>query len=278
MTKQRGGARTAKHWRSLLLAPVLLAVVAPALQAQDWAARFPPHPDCRLRLPDQAERRARGASQAAAVVIRPVVFGTNDPVRPAAVAISLRGAPDPPPPPANWTADTTSAFVFEHLASGTYVVSVRALGYARRIDTITVPAGGLEVRVPLATFSDGYRNRFNCRPRGFRRTGQRACVTEGEEAAVQLDEARSLARADERRRFRLPVGDSTDVRIVSDEGLCDLAARLYGDSSDPPRRVILIRMGELYLVYDPFEPLEAGEWSLRKIFDARWQLVVALTW
>ena len=51
----------------------------------------------------------------------------------------------------------------------------------------------------------------NCRPRGFRRSGESACVTEGEEAEGELDYARTFAKPERRRALKLPAIDSSRI-------------------------------------------------------------------
>lgn len=257
-------------WCALLVAPL-----GPTAGAQEWAARFPPHQDCQLRLQIQADPQSHGYAGPATLLLHPVSFGTSEPLRGAAIGLSQLGKPNPTLP--RWPSDTATVFVFDSLAPGPHVLIVRAVGYYGRTDTLVVTAGTVAVlRVPVPLFHDGYRNRFNCRPRGFRRPGERACVIEGDDVEAQLIHARSLARPDQRILFGLPAGDSTDVALVGDELQCERAGRTYAEGDDPPRRVILIRIGQLYLVYDPFEPLEAGEWNITKIFDRDWRLLVAL--
>ena len=58
--------------------------------------------------------------------------------------------------------------------------------------------------------------------------------------------------------------------------MCEEAARVYGQPDDPPRRMIVVALDELYLVYDPFEPVSAGEWSIHSIYDRSWRHIVSL--
>jgi hypothetical protein len=101
-------------------------------------------------------------------------------------------------------------------------------------------------------------------------------VTSGEEADEVLAYARGLSRPEERATFKLPPIDSTMILLVGDEMVCERAGRLYGRAGDPPRRVVVVRMDTLFLVYDPFEPLWAGEWNIYTIFGAAWNRLVDL--
>jgi len=108
----------------------------------------------------------------------------------------------------------------------------------------------------------------NCQPHKFRRDGESACVTEPSVTAEVLDRARSMApivhREGEAPSAEPPV-------LIRDERLCDRAGRAYGGRGSPPRRVAAFRVGELFLVYDPYEPVPAGEWNAWGVFDRRWR-------
>jgi hypothetical protein len=240
---------------------------------QEWAARFPRGPDCDLK-------RIRGPGPASGVtgtlIMRPVRFGTDTSIDYARVVLNPVEEPEPPirPPGPDERAPVR---VFDGLAPGRYRLMVLALGYARRTDTVTVDAGAIDtLRLPMLEWNEGFRNRHNCRPRGFRRSGEPACVTDDSTTAHEIEYARYLAAPGQRDTFNLPAGDSLRVELIRDEKTCARAARLYGREDDPPRRVIVIRMDNIYLVYDPFEPLDAGEWNVYKIFDRRWRELILL--
>ena len=40
--------------------------------------------------------------------------------------------------------------------------------------------------------------------------------------------------------------------------------------------MIVVRLDRLYLAYDPFEPLAAGEWNVHCIYDRSWRPVVCM--
>lgn len=67
------------------------------------------------------------------------------------------------------------------------------------------------------------------------------------------------------------------VTLVRNEAVCGRVGRAYGGAGSPPRRVLVVRLGRAgYMVYDPYEPLDAGEWDVTTIFDRRWRVVVSL--
>jgi hypothetical protein len=166
--------------------------------------------------------------------------------------------------------------VFSELPEGRYSLVVRGM-YGGRTDTIDVrPWQADTILAPLEGFYEGYRNVHNCRPRGFRRAGESACAVEGFPARGELDYARDLARPERGSGLRLPPMDTARISLVHDEGTCERAGRAYGESGDPPRRVVVIQMDSLYLVYDPFEPLTCGEWEVHRIFDRSWRVVASL--
>ncbi len=43
-----------------------------------------------------------------------------------------------------------------------------------------------------------------------------------------------------------------------------------------PRRVIVIALGNGYLVYDPFEPIAAGEWNLIVIYNKKFKALLRI--
>ena len=101
-------------------------------------------------------------------------------------------------------------------------------------------------------------------------------MSQGEEAEIALLFARELARPEELDAFDLPPVDSTDVALVHAEAICRRAGELYGEPVDPPRRVVVVRMGRLYLVHDPFEPVRAGEFEIHVVFDDQWNRLVGI--
>jgi len=260
--------------RNLLLPIILLVASGVDSQAagQEWAARFPRHPECDTK---RSHVRNQALGPTGTLIVHPVVFGTDTAIEYAIVNLLPGTEPEPlaaTPRPV----DLSPFRVFSGVAPGTYRVMAFAIGYAKRSDTLTIQAGFVDtLRLPMPLIDDAVRNRHNCDPRGFRRAGEPVCITDST-ADWQMGHARSLATPSERALFKLPPGDSTKVELVRDEKICARAAELYGEKGDPPRRVIVFRMDNVYLVYDPFEPVEAGEWDIHIIFDLRWRVVARL--
>lgn len=60
--------------------------------------------------------------------------------------------------------------------------------------------------------------------------------------------------------------------LVTEQAVCRRAAAAYGAPKSFPRKVIALRLGVAgYLVYDPFEPISAGEYSYSTFFDRQWR-------
>ena len=245
-------------------------------EAQAWAARFPPDPDCKLSIRHGALGKPPDDHAPASLVVHPVEFGTDQPIGYIEARLSRLGGPDSAALSRVRATDTATSLVFDSVAPGRYALMLRKLGYARRIDSLDLEAGANDT-VRAAIQRSGDRINHNCRPRGFRHVGESACVTTGEEADLQLDYARRLADPEGLRRLNLPPVDTSRIVLVRDERVCETASHHYGQPDDPPRRVIVIRMDQLYLVYDPFEPVVAGEWNINEIYDRSWRLLVALT-
>jgi hypothetical protein len=206
-----------------------------------------------------------------------VAFGTDSGLAHILIGLSPVAQPNPASTGPAWNRDTARVRRFDNVAEGRYTIVARALGYSGRIDTIQVDAGReYTIRLPLATHHDGFRNVHNCQPRGFRRAGESACLTTGDEAARVLEYGRHMSRPAQTDTFDLPRVDTTRVDLVTDEETCEKAGRLYGAADDPPRRVVVVRMDALFMVYDPFEPVPAGEWDIYTIFDAAWKPLVHL--
>jgi hypothetical protein len=163
------------------------------------------------------------------------------------------------------------------LRPGSYVLTARAVGYEWRSDTVVVRASASDtVAVALEEYTDALRNRHNCRPHGFRHAGERACVTDRITTVLVFDRARDMASPRFRYGIGLPEGDSSDVRIVDDERICERAARLYGRDSDPPRRVAVADAVSFYIVYDAAEPLVFGELNQWLVIDRRFRVLARL--
>jgi hypothetical protein len=162
-------------------------------------------------------------------------------------------------------------------SAGSYVLTARAVGYEWRSDTVVVRASASDtVAVALEEYTDALRNRHNCRPHGFRHAGERACVTDRITTELVLDRARDMASPRFRYGIGLPEGDSSDVRIVDDERICERAARLYGRDSDPPRRVAVADAVSFYIVYDAAEPLVFGELNQWLVIDKKFRVLARM--
>jgi hypothetical protein len=261
----------------LVLAVGLTTSLNRAAPAQDWTARFPPAPECTPQL-----RRSTAVDSTLLIVRRarlivvPRVLGEPGNISYVQAALTPVNQPIGRMP---WTASPDSApvRVVEADATGPHVLYLIGIGYGRFVDTVDLRTGYSDTLVVwLRHFSDDYRNTYNCRPRGFREAGESACVSDTTETALVLQMALRYAEPEAQRTFRLPAFDSSQVALVQRERTCVLAAKLYGKPDDPPRRVVVVRMGRLYLVYDPYEPLFAGEWDIYRLFDRRWRPVFDL--
>jgi hypothetical protein len=255
-----------------MLAGGLLVSLRELARAQDWADRFPPAPECQPRrgLSQVAEPELRSAGKARLIVMLQVL-GEAD--RAPLVQADLVPVRRPLPSIRAITPENTARVrLLETDTAGPHVLSLRGVGYGRFIDTLDVRVGYTDtILVWLQNSNDNSRNTYNCRPRRFRRAGESACVSDSVETAFMLQWAKRYAEPESQKTFRLPAFDSSQVTLVHDEKTCLRAGTLYGDPDDPPRRVIVVRMGSLYLVYDPYEPLPAGEWNIYRLFDRRWR-------
>ena len=259
-----------------------LTACAPGGLAPDaltsWQPRYVPAERCRPEVALDGAPAAAIAGDAGRIVVRLGAFGTSalpaqrwislTPIAPldtlAQPVVRLEGSNEPAP------------FVAS-LAAGRYTLASRAVGYETRTDTIDIRIGATDtITVTLEEHADALRNRHNCRPRGFRRAGERACVTDQITTVLVLDRARDIASPRFRFGIGLPPGDSSDVRVVADEGICERAGRLYGVGADPPRRVVVVEAGNMYVVYDPAEPVGFGELNQWLILDKRWRVLARM--
>jgi hypothetical protein len=262
---------------SVWLAILILSAPVSA-PAQDWAERFPPAPECqpRLRLSKIADSALQSAGRGRVVVL-PHVMGDTGRVQYAKAELTPAAKPVPSGSWSIETEDSAQVRVLESDTIGRHLLSLRGIGYGRFLDTVDVRAGHADtLDVWLRRAHDEYRNTFNCRPRGFRRTGESACVVDSVEVEPVLARAKTFAGAGSLKAFGIQPFDSSRVELVRNEKTCTLAGKLYGDAADPPRRVVVVRMGPLYMVYDPYEPVAAGEWDIWRIFDRRWRPVFDL--
>jgi hypothetical protein len=244
----------------------------------DWESRYVPAAQCRSSVRLGAVRNGV-ADQAGTLVVRLTGFGSPalvdhsqlvvDPLAPLDTfvqpVVRLEDATDPPAPYA------------ATLRSGRYLLDARAFGYEGRTDTVAVRAAAIDtVTIALEEYDDALHNRHNCRPRGFRHSGERACITDQITTVVVLDRARDMATPRFRFGIGLPAGDSTDVRIVDDERVCERAARVYGLDTGPPRRVVVVDAIGFLVVYDPAEPVTLGEYNQWLLIDRRFRVLARL--
>jgi hypothetical protein len=255
----------------MLACGLLVSLLEPA-PAQDWADRFPPAPECdpQLRLSTVLDSALQIVGRARLIVV-PRVLGTPDNVSHVQAALVPVSRPLDKIPRAG-TLDTSPVRVVESDTTGPHVLYLSGIGYGRFVDTVNPRPGYSDtIVVWLRHFDDEYRNTYNCRPRGFRRAGESACVTDSVETEAVLGRAREFASTGSLKSLGISPFDSSRVRLIRLEKTCLRAARLYGKPNDPPRRVVVVRMGLHYLVYDPYEPLPAGEWNIWRLFDRRWR-------
>ena len=206
-------------------------------------------------------------------------FGTSAPAPRGWIELSPLAPLDTLAQPMVRLEDTTerpAPFVVS-LVPGRYALGSHAVGYEGRTDTVSVRAGATDtVTIALEEYVDALRNRYNCRPRGFRRVGEPACVTDQITTVLVLDRARDITTPRFRFGIGLPPGDSTQVQMVEDERICERAARVYGLGTGPPRRVAVVDAGNLFIVYDPGEPVGLGELNQWLILDKRWRVLARM--
>lgn len=229
----------------------------------------------RLRVACFGYRRApaRPRRRRAPLVVRLSLLGSAKPMPPAVVVMltPLGAQPSLPRPPS--AADTGAIRSFAAMTPGQYVLFARGLGFSVRTDTVTVRAGTTDtVHAALTDVFADYRNTHNCRPHRFRRRGESACVTDSAHVESALRHARSIM-SPARGQWSRPGGAAAPLAVVSDERVCERAGRAYGGRGSPPRRVVVVVVGDQFIVSDPYEPLPAGEWDLWILFDRRWRVV-----
>jgi hypothetical protein len=241
----------------------------------NWESRFVPAVGCRVRV--SAGPPDLDSAGTSTLVVRVAAFDSTQPTGGAQVTLWPLGVRPTPNGPAA-SPDTRSVRIFRGLRPGRYVLVTRRFGYYGRTDTVTArPAGTDTLGVSLEAFDDGYRNVHNCRPHRFRHAGESACVTDSAVISAAVERAREYASAEARRGFHLPTGDTPPVpMLVRDERLCERAGRAYGGRDSPPRRVVVVAIGDRFLVYDPYEPIAAGEFNVRMLFDRRWRPLISI--
>lgn len=240
-----------------------------------WESRFVAAAACRVRV--SAGPSALDSAGTGTLVVRVAAFDSTQFAGGAQVTLWPLGVRPTPRGPAA-SPDTSAVRMFTGLRPGRYLLVSRRIGYYARTDTVTArPAATDTLGVSLEEFNDGYRNVHNCRPHRFRRAGELACVTDSVVTSAAIERAREYGSARGRRGLHLPAGDTLIAPIlVRDERVCERAGRAYGGRDSPPRRVVVVAIGDLFFVYDPFEPIAAGEWNVTMLFDRRWRPLIGI--
>jgi len=264
-----------------------LAVGAPALLAcarggvtrealTSWESRYVAAPQCRPARSLGAVRPGDDAMREATLVVRLATFPPAAPVAQGSLALVPLDSGAVAAPRIEPAGDRPLTFVVA-LPPGRYSLASRGFGFAARTDTVVARPGATDtVTITLEEYGDDLRNRHNCRPRGFRRLGERACVTDQITAVLVLDRARDMASPGFRFGLGFPRGDSSDVRIVDDERICERAALLYGLGPGPPRRVVVADAVNFYVVYDPAEPVALGDLNQWLVVDRRFRVLARM--
>lgn len=253
---------------------IMTAILPPGAVAQKWLTSFKPHPRCFLMVsrapsPDLPPGSTRLLLRAAQMSDDAPIIGARFDIVPlgrVAATVGVRVAA---------TLDSSRVARRDSLPPGRYTVRGLSIGYQPKTDTIGLSADTVtSVIMFLQMDLEGLR----CQPPNFRRPNERACVTDPERGIDA--ELRSALR------FAMPGGDSLpglpryrreEVALVTDEAICRRAGRAYGGPGSPPRKVIVIRLGSVgYLVFDPHEPLRAGEFQTTLIFDRSWRQLIGL--
>jgi hypothetical protein len=166
--------------------------------------------------------------------------------------------------------DSGGLYPFTNREAGRYLMTARRIGYAAARDTVVIRAGGNDTLViVMEPIFDDVGNVHNCRPHHFRAPGEPACLTD----TILMRNTRSVAlhfakSPSERKLFKLPEFTPADVAVIHDTAICERAAVAYGAGThDPPRCVVVVRAGPIYFVFDPLEPLRAGEFEIWMVLD-----------
>jgi hypothetical protein len=262
--------------------PTLAACARGAAASRDsllrWESGYVPASDCRLSVRRGAVRDG-GAERVGTLVVRLTGFGSPALVDHSAIVVTPLAPLDTVAQPVVRLEEATDRPApFEApLQPGRYLIGSRAVGYEGRTDTVDVRPGASDtVTVALEEYGAALRNQHNCRPRGFRHAGERACITDQITTVVVLDRARDMATPRFRFGVGLPAGDSSNVRIVDDERICERAARVYGLGTGPPRRVVVADAAGFLVVYDPAEPVAFGPYYQWLVIDRRFRVLARL--
>lgn len=263
-----------------LCGPALVACARAARVSPDaltsWESRYVAAAQCRAAIAPGGVRDSADTAGTSTLVVRLAALGSSTVLAQGSVALRPLDGDATGPARVEQTSERPLTFTAS-LTSGRYALESRGFGFAARTDTIEVRAGAADtVTVALEEYYDALRNRHNCRPRGFRRLGEPACVTDQITTVLALDRARDMASPRFRFGIGLPAGDSSNVRVVDDERICERAARLYGVGGDPPRRVVVVDAANFYVVYDPAEPVVHGELNQWLVIDRRFRVLARM--
>lgn len=261
----------------LVMPAMLLGLWLPSnVAAQEWASRFPRAPECQLQYTRAVQP---GSSGLASLTIRPIFVGRGTVVEQIRVLLKPLDTDTRPPARSLGPIGTRDRLPgFDSLPAGRYQLTVGAVGLARSPDTLVIHPGSSDtVTVNLFADLSHFHNEHNCRPRGFRRAGERACVTDTAAVNFWADHMRTFADTTTPRWPNLIPFRESEILVVRDEKICDQAGRAYGGPNSPPRRVIVLRLGRMYFVYDPFEPVTAGEFRILSFFDLQWKNLFNVT-
>jgi len=277
----------ATHALVSVVAPALvtlLAACAPSSRTgasrgalDAWEAHYTAAAGCGVRVAHGAgpSSGATGAGDAT-IVVRLVAFGSRDLLDFTHLSVEPLDGASRTSVRADSAGPVPAAFAFV-LPPGRYALLAQSFGYQARTDTVAARAGVTDtVVVALEEYEEGLRNAHNCRPRGFRHPGERACVTDRISTVLVVDRARDFSSHRFRFGLGFPPGDSVHVSLVDDERICERAANIYGLEKGPPRRVVVVEAGNIYVVYDPAEPVVLGDLNQWLILDKRWHVLARM--
>jgi len=238
--------------------------------APSWLVSFRPHPGCASIVRSRPATQPTGTS----LLLRAAAMSDGTPIEGAEFRVTEHPVGDSLG--SSWQrANEGSALLLSGLEARTYTLEARRLGYTLRRETVSL-VEGTEISVVLMMNDDPWSIR--CQPPRYRLPDEPACVGSSEPEAKQvLEHAMIYAAPTESPLPELPTFQSSDVALVLDEATCERAARAYGGSGSPPRRVVVIRLGSAgFFVEDPFEPHRAGEFSLTVVYDSKWRPLFSL--
>ncbi len=175
--------------------------------------------------------------------------------------------------------DSGGLYPFTKRPAGLYLLTARRIGYLASQDTVVIRPGGSDTLV-IAMERDvpGSANAHNCRPHHFRAPWEPACLADTVEERNLRNHALHFAKSpSDRKLFKLPAFEPSDVAVVQDTAICEAAATAYGAGTrDPPRRVVVVRAGPVYFVFDPREPLRGGEFEITLVLDRHFHVIMGL--